>query len=74
MEKRNWRSRSGTGQKRDWKTSKERLRENLFVSRVAQLICEKITYPEIEEVESLEATQRGEGGFGSTGGVKNLGM
>ncbi|KAK3884412.1 hypothetical protein Pcinc_011315 [Petrolisthes cinctipes] len=35
--------------------------------RVAQLICEKITYPELEEVEDLEDTERGKGGFGSTG-------
>jgi len=37
--------------------------------RVAQLICEKIAYPEIEEVSSLSVddTERGEGGFGSTG-------
>lgn len=35
--------------------------------RIAQLICEKISYPELEEVESLDETTRGEGGFGSTG-------
>ena len=35
--------------------------------RIAQLVCEKISYPELEEVESLEETERGEGGFGSTG-------
>ncbi|XP_066262534.1 deoxyuridine 5'-triphosphate nucleotidohydrolase [Euwallacea similis] len=35
--------------------------------RVAQLICEKIYYPQLEEVEELTQTQRGEGGFGSTG-------
>ncbi|XP_046444962.1 deoxyuridine 5'-triphosphate nucleotidohydrolase, mitochondrial-like [Daphnia pulex] len=35
--------------------------------RVAQLICELILYPEIEEAESLDSTERGEGGFGSTG-------
>ncbi|KFM57258.1 Deoxyuridine 5'-triphosphate nucleotidohydrolase, mitochondrial, partial [Stegodyphus mimosarum] len=35
--------------------------------RIAQLICEKICYPELEEVEKLEDTERGEGGFGSTG-------
>lgn len=35
--------------------------------RIAQLICEKITYPKIEEVASLNDTQRGAGGFGSTG-------
>lgn len=35
--------------------------------RIAQLICEKIAYPEIQEVESLNTTERGAGGFGSTG-------
>ena len=35
--------------------------------RIAQLICEKIVYPELMEVENLESTERGELGFGSTG-------
>ncbi|KAH0946519.1 hypothetical protein HN011_006546 [Eciton burchellii] len=35
--------------------------------RIAQLICEKITYAKIEEVESLNDTNRGTKGFGSTG-------
>lgn len=35
--------------------------------RIAQLICERILYPEIEEAEELTDTIRGEGGFGSTG-------
>lgn len=35
--------------------------------RIAQLICEKITYPKIEEVDTLTNTNRGEDGFGSTG-------
>lgn len=35
--------------------------------RIAQLICEKIFYPELIEVKELTDTQRGEGGFGSTG-------
>jgi dUTP pyrophosphatase len=35
--------------------------------RIAQLIIEKIATPIIEEVASLEETDRGEGGFGSTG-------
>nr|XP_023012863.1 deoxyuridine 5'-triphosphate nucleotidohydrolase-like [Leptinotarsa decemlineata] len=35
--------------------------------RIAQLICEKIYYPVLEEVQELTATERGEGGFGSTG-------
>lgn len=35
--------------------------------RIAQLVCEKIEYPEIEEVGDLENTDRGANGFGSTG-------
>jgi dUTP pyrophosphatase len=35
--------------------------------RVAQLILEKISYAEMVEVVVLDNTQRGEGGFGSTG-------
>ncbi|XP_055707601.1 deoxyuridine 5'-triphosphate nucleotidohydrolase [Phlebotomus papatasi] len=35
--------------------------------RIAQLICERIFYPDIEEVQSLTETERGSGGFGSTG-------
>ncbi|XP_030622178.1 deoxyuridine 5'-triphosphate nucleotidohydrolase, mitochondrial [Chanos chanos] len=35
--------------------------------RVAQLICEKICYPELVQLESLDETERGAGGFGSTG-------
>merc|ERR1711913_274827 len=35
--------------------------------RVAQLVCEKIAYPDIEVLETLDETVRGEGGFGSTG-------
>ncbi|ETI47697.1 hypothetical protein F443_08130 [Phytophthora nicotianae P1569] len=35
--------------------------------RVAQLILEKIEYPEVQEVEEIEETARGAGGFGSTG-------
>lgn len=38
-----------------------------YGDRIAQLIVEKITYTEIEEVEDLNNTERGEGGFGSTG-------
>uniref|UniRef100_A0A8C5P1I6 Deoxyuridine 5'-triphosphate nucleotidohydrolase n=1 Tax=Jaculus jaculus TaxID=51337 RepID=A0A8C5P1I6_JACJA len=34
---------------------------------IAQLICERIFYPEIEEVQVLDDTERGSGGFGSTG-------
>jgi len=35
--------------------------------RIAQLVCEKIEYPMLEECESLQGTDRGSGGFGSTG-------
>ncbi|XP_011310660.1 deoxyuridine 5'-triphosphate nucleotidohydrolase isoform X1 [Fopius arisanus] len=35
--------------------------------RVAQLICEKIAYPDLVEVKTLDSTERGDGGFGSTG-------
>ncbi|XP_055917682.1 deoxyuridine 5'-triphosphate nucleotidohydrolase [Eupeodes corollae] len=35
--------------------------------RIAQLICEQIFYPELEQLDSLSQTERGEGGFGSTG-------
>ncbi|KAI0285057.1 dUTPase-like protein [Russula aff. rugulosa BPL654] len=36
--------------------------------RVAQLVIEKIETPSVVEVDDLEATLRGAGGFGSTGG------
>ena len=35
--------------------------------RIAQLVLEKIYTPEVVEVESLNETERGVGGFGSTG-------
>lgn len=35
--------------------------------RIAQLLIEKITTPPVQEVEDLDATARGSGGFGSTG-------
>ncbi|XP_061078053.1 deoxyuridine 5'-triphosphate nucleotidohydrolase, mitochondrial isoform X3 [Conger conger] len=35
--------------------------------RVAQLICERICYPELEQHDTLDETARGAGGFGSTG-------
>jgi dUTP pyrophosphatase len=35
--------------------------------RIAQLILEVIVTPEVVEVEDLESTIRGSGGFGSTG-------
>ena len=34
--------------------------------RIAQLICEKIKYPALEECECIEDTERGSRGFGST--------
>jgi dUTP pyrophosphatase len=40
--------------------------------RIAQLILERIVTPEVVEVDDLEATMRGAGGFGSTG-VGSLG-
>lgn len=38
--------------------------------RVAQLIIEKISLPDVVQVENLDDTERGEGGFGSTGMTK----
>ena len=35
--------------------------------RIAQIIPEKIKFPTAVEVEDLDPTERGEGGFGSTG-------
>jgi len=35
--------------------------------RVAQLILERIFIPDLEQVQSLDDTERGDGGFGSTG-------
>ncbi|KAL2249724.1 deoxyuridine 5'-triphosphate nucleotidohydrolase [Sesamum indicum] len=35
--------------------------------RIAQLIIEKIVTPEVTEVDDLDSTHRGFGGFGSTG-------
>ena len=35
--------------------------------RIAQLILERIFTPPVVEVEELDPTSRGEGGFGSTG-------
>jgi len=36
--------------------------------RVAQLVLERIATPAVVEVDSLDDTERGAGGFGSTGG------
>jgi len=35
--------------------------------RIAQLILERIYIPDLQEVKNLDETDRGEGGFGSTG-------
>lgn len=35
--------------------------------RIAQLICERIFYPQLVEVKSLNKTERESSGFGSTG-------
>ncbi|XP_047050625.1 deoxyuridine 5'-triphosphate nucleotidohydrolase-like [Lolium rigidum] len=35
--------------------------------RVAQMVVERVAAPEVAEVDDLDATVRGEGGFGSTG-------
>jgi dUTP pyrophosphatase len=35
--------------------------------RVAQMVVERVAAPEVAEVADLDATVRGEGGFGSTG-------
>ena len=35
--------------------------------RIAQLILHKISTPSVEEVDELDSTERGTGGFGSTG-------
>ena len=49
----------------------DRLHVSLFVvkkgDRVAQLIIERISTPPVVEVEELDDTERGAGGFGSTG-------
>jgi dUTP pyrophosphatase len=37
--------------------------------RIAQLVVQPVTRVQWEKVTSLEATERGEGGFGSTGFV-----
>ncbi|XP_019891898.2 deoxyuridine 5'-triphosphate nucleotidohydrolase-like [Musca domestica] len=39
--------------------------------RIDQLLCERIFYRGLEQVDKLEETKRGEAGFGSTG-VKEL--
>lgn len=36
--------------------------------RIAQLILERVRIADVEVVDNLDDTDRGEGGFGSTGG------
>ncbi len=36
-------------------------------TKIAQLLIQKVELPEVVEVSDLDATVRGEGGFGSTG-------
>jgi dUTP pyrophosphatase len=40
--------------------------------RIAQLVIERIYTPEVVVVEKLEASVRGAGGFGSTGGFATV--
>ncbi len=40
--------------------------------RIAQLVLAPVVLASWLKVDELDATQRGEGGFGSTGGVSNL--
>ena len=45
-------------------------RENYEIKRgdkIAQMLIQKVESPQIEEIEELNDTERGEGGFGSTG-------
>jgi len=39
--------------------------------RIAQLIIERIATPQVVEVDDIEDTERGQGGFGSTGKSSN---
>ncbi len=41
--------------------------------RIAQLVLAPVTIARWDEVEELDATTRGDGGFGSTGGHEKLG-
>lgn len=40
--------------------------------RIAQLLIQKVELPAIEEVADLDTTERGAGGYGSTGGAAGL--
>ena len=43
-----------------------------YGDRIAQLIIEQIKYTNLQEVTELADTQRGTGGFGSTGITHNI--
>ena len=55
-----------------WNASYAQCRAVEEGDRVAQLILERIYTPETLEVDDLEETLRGAGGFGSTGGHSAL--
>ena len=40
------------------------------LDRIAQLVISPVLLPEVEEAEELDETERGAGGFGSTGREK----
>jgi dUTP pyrophosphatase len=44
------------------------------LDRVAQLVIQRVEHASFVEVEDLDATDRGEGGYGSTGGSEALGL
>ncbi|MEU4524071.1 dUTP diphosphatase [Amycolatopsis sp. NPDC024027] len=41
--------------------------------RIAQLVVQRVEHAEFVEVDGLDATERGDGGYGSTGGHATLG-
>ncbi|WP_410575029.1 dUTP diphosphatase [Amycolatopsis sp. cmx-4-61] len=41
--------------------------------RIAQLVVQRVEHAEFVEVDALDATERGDGGYGSTGGHATLG-
>ncbi|ALX04691.1 dUTP diphosphatase [Aeromicrobium erythreum] len=52
------------------------LRETVEVARgdrIAQLVVQRVEHVTFREVESLEDTSRGAGGYGSTGGHRSVG-
>jgi len=48
-------------------TSEPPTGESLIGTRIAQILVKRIETPEVEEVFAFELTERGAGGFGSTG-------